>query len=88
MTGFTITPLKIALCFAAALLTTCVVRFILGNRRDLWFKRSQPKFILTVRGKIGDYLALGYPKTIQGLIILCALLLVLCAEIWLILKFV
>ncbi len=85
MITLTVTPLKIAVCFIAALLTTLVVRIILRDKRDLWFKRTQPKFLLTIRGKLGDYLALGYPRTLEGALVLLLLTAVLMLEIYLIL---
>lgn len=87
MTTLTVTPLKIAVCFAVALLTTVLVRIILRDKRDLWFKRSQPKFLLTMRGKLGDYLALGYPKTREGAVVLLLLTAVLLLEIYLIITY-
>ncbi len=86
MTELTVTPLKIVICFVIALLTTIMVRFALKDKRDLWFKRSRSNFILTVRGAIGEYLALGYPKTWQGGLILILLMAVLCLEFYLVLR--
>ena len=36
---------KILLCFAAAMLSTLIVRFALRSKRDLWFKRTQSSII-------------------------------------------
>lgn len=59
---------KIILCFIAALLTTIFVRFAIGERRELWFKRTSST-IFNQRGFIGQYLSLGYPITRQGLVV-------------------
>ena len=53
---------KILLCFAAAMLSTLIVRFALRSKRDLWFKRTQSS-IINQRGMLGQYLSLGYPAT-------------------------
>lgn len=70
---------KIILCFVAALLTTIVVRFILGDRRDLWFKRTSST-IFNQRGMVGQYLSLGYPITKQGLLVWLGLLAAIVLE--------
>lgn len=82
-----ITPLKILICFALALVTTIVVRFVLKEKRDLWFTRSMPRSLITVRGAFGQYLSLGYPVTWQGYIVLCALLLIIACEITLVIYY-
>ena len=56
---------KILLCFAAAMLSTLIVRFALRSKRDLWFKRTQSS-IINQRGMLGQYLSLGYPATRQN----------------------
>lgn len=88
MTYLTITSTKVLLCFIAALITTVAVRFALKEKRDLWFARSKSRHIITIRGKVGEHLALGYPKTMQGLVVWVLLLMGLAAEIYLILRFV
>ncbi len=85
MTQLTVTPLKIVICFVIALLTTIIVRFLVGKNRDKWFARSRSNFLLTMRGTLGEYLALGYPKSWQGALIFIALLIVLLLEIYLVL---
>ncbi len=66
MSVITITPFKILVCLIFATLSAVAFRFAMGSKRDLHFKRSSPKSILTLRGKLGEYLALGYPKTLTG----------------------
>ncbi len=86
MTELTVTPFKILICLLFALITTVAVRFWLGEKRDLWFARSKSHFLLTIRGAAGEYLAVGYPKSWQGLLILIALLAVLALEIYIVLR--
>lgn len=82
-----ITPSKILICFIVALITTVIVRFALGKRRELWFRRTPNRSFITIRGALGYYLSLGYPVTWQGYGVLCALILLICAEIALIVYF-
>ncbi len=70
---------KILLCFAAAMLSTLIVRFALRSKRDLWFKRTQSS-IINQRGMLGQYLSLGYPATRQGLYVTLGLVLVIALE--------
>lgn len=70
---------KIVLCFIAALLTTILVRFSLGEKRDLWFKRTSST-IFNQRGMIGQYLSLGYPITRQGFIVWLGLFVAIALE--------
>lgn len=86
-TSMIVTPLKIFICFMAALISTVILRFALGKRRDQWFTRSVPRSYLTIRGAFGYYLSLGYPVTWQGFVVLGGLLLCIAAEIALILYF-
>ncbi len=72
---------KILLALSLALLTSAIFRAIVGKRRDSWFKRSLPKSLITVKGTFGDAFALGVPKTFQGLMVTCALLLMVGSEI-------
>ncbi|MBU3826119.1 MAG: hypothetical protein IAA31_01295 [Candidatus Anaerobiospirillum merdipullorum] len=88
MTELTVTPFKIIICLVIAFATTFIVRFMVGKKRDLWFARSRSNFLLTMRGALGDYLALGYPKTWTGALILLLLLAILSLEIYLVLRFI
>ena len=81
MTDLTVTPFKILICFAFVLITTISARFLLKDKRDLWFRRSQSKNIITIRGKIGEYLALGYPICLEGFAVTALLLAVIAIEI-------
>lgn len=86
MTDLTVTPIKILICFVTLLLTTILVRFLLKEKREQWFKRSTSKSIITIRGKFGEYLALGYPICLQGYLVHLGLLFIFAIEIFLILK--
>ena len=81
MTDLTVTPFKILICFTLVLITTISARFLLKDKRDLWFRRSQSKNIITIRGKIGEYLALGYPICLEGFAVTALLLAVIAIEI-------
>lgn len=62
-------------CFIAALITTLALRLYLGQRCNLYFKKSAPKSVITLRGSVGYHLALGYPKNIKGFLITSLLVL-------------
>lgn len=81
-----ITVEKILICLGVALVTTILVRFLLQSKRDQWFKRSQPRSLLTARGALGSYLSLGYPVTWQGFAVTLALVLGILGECWVILR--
>lgn len=70
-----------------ALFTTILVRFLISDKRDKWFRRSQPKSPLMVKGALGDFLALGYPVTWQGFLVTLGLLAVIILECLLIIWF-
>ncbi len=79
-TFFTVTPDRIILCFAVALVTVMAVRFALGRYHDVWFKRSIPKSLVTLRTKLQCWLALGYPVCREGYIVTGALLFAIALE--------
>lgn len=87
MTYLTITPLKIVICLTLALLTAFGVRLAVGSARDRHFRRSQFKSVISIRGKIGDSLALGYPVTFKGLLIWLALIALIALECYAVLRF-
>lgn len=72
---------KIAICFCVALLTAFIARIILGEKRNLWFKRQVPKSIITLRSQISMYFAIGTPTCRQGFIFSSALIAVIIFEI-------
>lgn len=76
--------IKIIICFIAALITAAIVRVLLGDKRQQWFKQQLPKSVITLRTKMSVYLAIGYPKTWQGMLICSCLLGVICLECYLI----
>ena len=82
MTNLTVTPFKILICFILVLITTISARFLLRDKRDLWFRRSQSKNIITIRGKVGEYLALGYPICVEGFVVTALLFAVIALEIF------
>ena len=79
---FTVTAPRVVICFFLALGTTIALRFILGKNRDLWFRRSAQRQLITLRSAVSMYLALGYPVTKQGYIVTAILLLVIALEIF------
>ncbi|MBO6259044.1 MAG: hypothetical protein J6M93_06910 [Succinivibrio sp.] len=79
---FTVTADRVVLCFFLALGTTIALRFILGKNRELWFKRSAQRRLITMRSPVSMYLALGYPVTKQGYIVTALLILVIAMEIF------
>lgn len=84
---FTVTAPRVVLCFFVALTTTILLRFALGKYRDLWFRRSAQRRLITMRSAVSMYVALGYPVTRQGYIVTFVLLLVIALEIFTILAF-
>lgn len=82
MTNLTVTPFKILICFVLVLITTISARFLLKDKRDLWFRRSQSKNIITIRGKVGEYLALGYPICVEGFAVTALLFAIIVLEIF------
>lgn len=75
---------KIILCFIAAIITAAIVRFMLGEKRELWFKRQIPKSVITLRTRLSVYIAIGSPKTWQGALVCISLLSVIALECFLI----
>lgn len=85
MINLTVTPQKVVICFVLALLTAVAVRFMLGRYRDLWFKQSNPKSLITFRTPLATYIAIGYPICLQGYLVTAVLLLIIALEIFLVL---
>lgn len=81
----TITLFKLLICFIVALLTSITIRFILKDKREQWFKRSANRSVINQRGFIGQWLALGYPVTKQGYLVLSGQLFLIAIEILIIL---
>ena len=75
---------KIIICFIAALTTAAILRLILGKKRELWFKRQIPKSVITLRTRLSMYIAIGSPKTWQGMVICLILLGIIALECYLI----
>ena len=82
---FTVTVPRVLICFAFAFLTTFIVRFALGQYRDLWFRRSPRKSFVTIRSDLSMHMALGYPICLQGYIVTTLLLLAIFIECFIIL---
>ncbi len=80
MSADLITPQKIAICALVCLLTIVAFRFMLGDKRDLYFKRSDHISFITLRGMFHDAVALGYPRNLIGAVIWLALIAVLAFE--------
>lgn len=87
MSYLNLSATNIVMCFLVALMTTIAFRFFIRSKRDLHFRRSQFKSVITIRGKIGDAIALGYPVTLTGFLLWLLLLSILALEIYLILRF-
>lgn len=81
MTYFTVTPIAIGICLISCLATCIIVRLILGEKRDLYFKRSTFKSVITIRGRLNDAISLGYPKNKTGFLIWAGLLCLLALEV-------
>lgn len=82
----TVTPLHVGICLLAALVTSIVVRFIVGDaRREMWFAQTKSTLI-NQRGRLGQYLSLGYPKTKQGFVVWLGLVALIVAEIFIIIN--
>lgn len=78
---------KILLCVVTATATAILFRFLLGEKRDLWFRRSVSKSFITFRSKLAEHVALGHPVTLKGYAATAVLLAVIAAEILAIIKF-
>ncbi len=76
--------IKILIAFLLCVATTIALRFLLGKKRDIYFRRSPPKSFITLRSQVSMHLALGYPVTKEGFLISLALVLVLIGEIFLV----
>lgn len=77
----TITPFKILICLIIALLTAFIFRIVLGDKRDLYFKQSNYRSLITFRGAIGRKVAIGVPKNKRGVQIYLTLIILLALEI-------
>ncbi|MDY6321635.1 MAG: hypothetical protein SPL30_01800 [Succinivibrio sp.] len=71
---------KVFLALFAALATAAVVRALLGEKRDRWFKRQRPKSLVTLRSQISMYFAIGTPNCPQGYAVAALLMAAVAAE--------
>lgn len=74
-----ITPAELVICFGTALLTCMLFRFLFRDKRELWFAQTKST-IFNQRGRLGQYLSLGYPVTLPGLVVIAAEVLLIALE--------
>lgn len=70
-------------CLGAALAICVIYRLLFAPKRDIWFARTRST-VFNQRGFLGSYLSLGYPKTIQGMLVTLSeliLIVLVCAAI-------
>lgn len=78
---------KILLGVVVAIATAIAFRFILGEKRDLWFRRSVSKSFITFRSKLAEHVALGHPVTLSGYAVTAVLLAIIALELLAIFKY-
>lgn len=71
--AFIYTQNEIVAGLLLTLISYIALRILLNNKRDIWFKRSASS-IITLRGALGEYLSLGYPRTKEGALVILAFL--------------